>query len=210
MIYDLKYFLRYLNYTGSKIENDLTRFRADLVINKAMPHIKMRQHPDVVDYGCSHGAFIKEMKMHHGIRAIGVDINPYCVSYCVKNGYEAYTSEMFDHFYEGVPIQIMTFWDVLEHLRDPAAMLGFFKPSAICTSLPCLDGWIENHPGSDVQCSPHWRPLEHLWNFTEKAFVEYISHCGYDVVYTTFEESKIRVNPLTGDKNIMSFVAVRR
>jgi hypothetical protein len=206
-IYDKKYYLHNLSYSGTEIERELIAFRLSL-IKKAVNWFEFSQ--TIVDYGCSHGAFLKGVKdSYSDFDVIGVDINPFCVSHCVMSGHNTLTPDMFDYFCHQ-PIGIMSFWDVFEHLPKPKDVLDRFKPEAICLSMPCLDGWNESHPDMNVQLWKHWKPLEHLWNFTLSQVTDYLSLCYYDVVYTTFDESKIRRDNTIGEKNIMSVVAKRR
>jgi hypothetical protein len=204
-IYNRDYYLRHLSYANTPTETALNDFRADMVM-AAMKYVAPR--PTVVDYGCSHGAFLKTLTCR-GIRTVGVDVNPYCVAHCVSGGFRVFMPHMFEYFFGDSPTAIMTFWDVFEHLRDPLGLLKRFSPQVICVSLPCLDGWLESHPGKDIQLWKHYRPLEHLWNFTEAAFIEYLGLAGYSIVHLTNDESKIRVDKSIGAKNIMSFTALR-
>lgn len=212
MIYNQKYYLRHLSYSDTPTEGYLNQFRAGLV-DKALEDSGNRETASfLVDYGCSHGAFLEQFEAYYDGQydCVGVDINPYCVAHCnVVNGVKAVTPDMFEYFYKDKHIDIMTFWDVLEHLPNPKELLDTFKPTYICTSLPCLDGFLEAFPGEDLQLWKHTRKLEHLWDFTADSFHKYMEICGYTIIYKTFSESKIRVDSLLKDKNIMSFVAKR-
>ena len=212
-MYDRDYYLRHHSYAGSPTEVALNKFRAgllDLAMMRSPTFGKLAGGWNVVDYGCSHGAFLKEIQADEAFNAYGVEINPYCVGHCTKAGYMVFTPEMFEYFCENLKVGCMTFWDVFEHIPHPASILDRFKPQTICLSLPCLDGWLESHPGKDIQLWKHFRPTEHIWCFKHDDFVEYLEQAGYYVAYSTFDESKIRVDKSIGEKNIMSFVAVRK
>jgi len=174
-IYNQGYYLRHLVYSGTEKEIKLNEFRRDLLRIGAEKY--GRDITTIVDYGCSHGAFIEAIK-GIGEDAVGVDINPFCVAHCVKNGVKALSPDMFSYFYAGAEISIMTFWDVLEHLPCPSDILTTFKPSVICLSMPCLDAWLEVSPNKSPQLWKHWRPLEHLWNFTLGQLIEFLSIHG--------------------------------
>jgi hypothetical protein len=206
-IYNQEYYQRHLVYSGTEKEIRLNEFRRDLLLIGAEKYDQ--DLATIVDYGCSHGAFIEAIK---GISedAVGVDINPFCAAHCVKNGIKALSPDMFSYFYKGTEISIMTFWDVLEHLPCPSDILTTFKPNVICLSMPCLDAWLEASPNKSIQLWKHWRPLEHLWNFTLDQLVEFLSLHGYETVYSTFDESKIRTDVVLKDKNIMSLVALKK
>jgi hypothetical protein len=148
---------------------------------------------------------------------IGVDVNPYSVSHAVSLGFQAYTPEMFDEFcvenqgtfMESSP-RVMTFWDVFEHLQDPRAFLKQYNPELLVMSLPCLDGFYEAFGrDADLQLWKHYRPLEHLWNFTEGSLVQFLQGCGYKTTRVYYGESSFRKDPKLGEKNIMTIVSER-
>lgn len=207
-IYNRDYYLRHLSYSGTKTERDLNLFRASLV-RKGQEFVSVEADAILVDWGCSHGAFL-DVVAARGFTVIGVDINEYCNAHCTYNGHKAFTPDMFEHFYKNTHVSIMTFWDSFEHVLDPGGLLKKYQPEIACMSLPCLDGWLESHPGKDISCWKHYRVLEHLHTWSAASFVDYLDVHGYYAAYTTFDESKIRVDTNIGEKNIMSFVAVRK
>ena len=214
VIYNETYYRRHLAYANSNTEKNLNEFRAEFV--KSFLDNSYITTPFVVDYGCSHGAFLATVpeKLGTEFDYIGVDINPYCVSHCVRSGIKAYSPEMFDYFHSGrtriVPA-IMTFWDVLEHLRDPRALLQFWQPCFLFVSLPSLNGFYDAYGNTaDIQLWKHYRPFEHIWNFTEENFEKFLRWCGYETVGISYEESAIRVDSELKAKNIMTFAAIRK
>lgn len=73
----------------------------------------------VLDVGCGIGDFLA----YHG-DAVGVDINSHCVDHCLDNGLQACVMEE-DHlpFGDG-EYDTVVLDNVLEHLADPAPLLG--------------------------------------------------------------------------------------
>jgi hypothetical protein len=180
--------------------------------------------PLIVDWGCGGSGFLRAWPYGtrfpwDGTMIIGVDVNPYSVSHAVSLGFQAYTPEMFDEFIDGgfherpagdERTRIMTFWDVFEHLQDPRAFLKQYKPDIIVMSLPCLDGFYEAFgQDADLQLWKHYRPLEHLWNFTEGSLIQFLQGCGYKTTRVYYGESSFRKDPKLGEKNIMTIVSER-
>ena len=209
-IYNKKYYKRYLAYKGTKVEQALNKFRTrqTLELISKLPE----QEFLIVDYGCSYGSYLKALKEDTQIKNfIGVDINEYCVAHASLDGLTAINSEMFEYFFEkeSTPL-VMTFWDVLEHLEDPRVFIKRWNPIAILASMPCLDGFKEAFPDKNIELWKHYRPKEHLWHFTVSDFKELMESLGYEVVMETFEESQYRVDPILGDKNIMTFGCIKK
>lgn len=212
MIYNEQYFKNYMKYNGTVEEIDLMYFRANEILKKAIDLISCRPST-IVDVGCATGVFIKTAKMQMSTadnEFIGIDVNPFCIAYCTKMGHKAFTPEMYEYFYKNKEIDIMTFWDTLEHIQDPRKLLNKHKPKVICISIPCLNGFYEAMPNKDIQLWKHYRPQEHLWNFTIETLTEFLNEIGYDISYLTYEESKFRVDKLLGGKNIMTIIAKKK
>lgn len=212
MIYDEQYFKGYSKYSGTKEETDLMLFRVKDILEKAFQYLTPGTK-NIVDLGCATGPFLRhaQLNMNTGDNFFtGIDINPYCVAYCVNTGVKAFTPEMYDYFCKDKEVDIMTFWDSLEHLRDPKAILDQYKPKIICASMPCLDGFREAFPNEDIQLWKHWKPLEHLWSFDIETLTKFLDNAGYEIVYFTTDESKFRKDEALGDKNIMTVIARRK
>jgi hypothetical protein len=170
--------------------------------------------PVIIDVGCAAGTFIKAMKNKLPCaRVVGIDINPLAVAECTAASIEAYTNEQFEYVWENHFSKfhlLMTFWDSLEHMRDPIGFLDKYKPNQICVSLPCLDGFLMHHSSIDIVLWKHHRPLEHLWTFTAYQFQEFMKRAGYKVDEgPIFGESFWRRDDVLGEKNIMTFILSR-
>ena len=124
-IYNQGYYQRHLAYSGTEKEIKLNEFRRNLLQLGAVNYGKNIN--TIVDYGCSHGAFIETIKKIDDKEIIGVDINPFCIAHCVKNGLKVLSPDMFSHFYSNTDISIMTFWDVFEHLPHSNLMSFVFQ-----------------------------------------------------------------------------------
>jgi SAM-dependent methyltransferase len=73
----------------------------------------------VLDIGCGIGDFLR----YRG-QTIGVDINPYNVAYCRKNGLEAYQVDGVHYPFAAATFDGAILDNVLEHLADPIPSLS--------------------------------------------------------------------------------------
>lgn len=215
-IYDEHYYRKHLAYTGSVLNRELNSLRFSTMTSVlAVAGVEPRV---IVDWGCAHASFVEFCRGSLGTQAdsqiFGVDVNPYCIAHAAYYGIPGVlTPPMFEYFHRQADmpeISIMTMWDVLEHLQDPRAFLKTYRPKCLAISLPCLDGFHKAFPGKDIQLWKHYRPLEHLWNFTAVDFEAFLRQCGYEPVLMSHDESRIRYDQALGNWNIMTFGAVRK
>lgn len=205
-IYGRDYLQKFIKLEAIKATWELNKWRATKTAVTVDDSTQL-----VIDVGCACGTFIKSFKnIYPTIRTIGVDINPLAVAECTFNGIEAYTQEMFSYLWEDNLSKfnntIMTFWDSLEHMRDPIAFLKKYSPKNVIVSLPCLDAFLENYTSFDIILWKHYRPMEHLWHFTIDQFQNFMESAGYRVIRgPLFEESYWRADPLLKERNIMTF-----
>lgn len=79
----------------------------------------------VLDVGASSGAWL-EVAAEHGLHAVGVEIGAATAQGARDRGLDVRTGtleEVLPQLADGEPFDLITFWDVLEHLPDPRAEL---------------------------------------------------------------------------------------
>lgn len=76
----------------------------------------------ILDIGCGQGAFLA-VAGEHGFRAAGVEIDPAAVEIAHSRKLDVFGGSIFDTGVPGGPFQLVTFWDVLEHLEEPTTAL---------------------------------------------------------------------------------------
>lgn len=97
--------------------------------------------------------------------------------------------------------EIITAFDVLEHLEDPTILFEIFNPNAVILTLP-----ITPHDFvSEKQFASwtHYKPDEHLQYFSEASFEKFVENQGYDIIETSDAERAIR-------KDVLTFVLRRK
>lgn len=99
----------------------------------------------VLDVGCGSGSFLAYMRKH-GWQVQGLDISPYAVDYAQNAlGLDVVQGELPDLQYEDRIFELITMWNVFEHLYNPAATLRecrrLLKPRGLLAiAVPNLSG----------------------------------------------------------------------
>jgi SAM-dependent methyltransferase len=75
----------------------------------------------ILDVGCGAGDFMGVAKQF-GYSAEGIDISEASAEICRSRGHDARSGNFLTAEFSG-PFDLITMWDVVEHLRDPAAFL---------------------------------------------------------------------------------------
>lgn len=175
--YDEVYFDRFAEQAETPIGKRLMAFRTELV-NQYTSRL-------VVDVGIGSGAFIKTRgsSITHGY-----DVNPKAIAWLQRDRI------WIDLYANKVPAA--TFWDVLEHIREPEKALAQVLHHAF-VSVP-----IFRDP-AHVLDSRHYRKDEHYWYWTRAGFIRFANECGFAVDDILATESAI------GRDEIETFVLVR-
>jgi len=90
----------------------------------------------LVDVGCGRGRFLAAA-LQRGWKAIGLDVSPAAATMARSAaGAQVFEGELTDERPPGLePVDVLTLWDVFEHLRDPVAALAaaprWLKPGGL-------------------------------------------------------------------------------
>lgn len=172
--YDAAYFEKYRAMAASPMGAALTGARVELV---------RRWWPGaVVDIGIGCGQFVE------AINGAGYDVNPVGVQW-LKDA-----ARWVDP-YAG-PVDAITCWDSLEHVRDPGALLANVG-RWVFVSLPIF------RSAEHAARSKHFRRDEHYWYFTEPGFERFMRSHGFQL------RERDNIETLLGREDIMSFAFAR-
>lgn len=176
-IYNSVYAERFKQRAKTALGKKIIRSRWSLVEKYCKGNLNL------LDYGCASGAFHKASK--NGFNTSGYDINP-------NYGYINCPDDRVD---------ILTMWDVIEHLHDPSTVLNKFKPKYLFLCTPNVEA------ASELAEWKHYRPDEHLHYFSLKTLTELLNKHSYRVLEHNFIEGALRdsENP----KNIITVAAIR-
>lgn len=175
--YDEPYYAKCASYEDQEIARKLNAGRIALV----------KRHygaGKVVDIGIGSGEFIKKRG-----NTMGRDVNPVAIEWLKRNDLWAEDLSYFGAF---------TFWDVIEHIETPEAVLQHIQLHAFAFfSIPVFSDLCR------VRESKHYRPGEHLQYFTAEGFVCWMVAHGFLLLEMTDFETK------AGRESIMSFAFKR-
>lgn len=190
VVYGESYFQKYQEMDASEMAQELNRFRVNLALEN-IPDIK--QPVRILDVGIGGGGFIKSLLKRQDVcparlQVEGVDINPFAINWLQQRQMEGSLDEFYD---------VVTFWDSLEHFRDPAVPLEAAGRAAI-VSLPIF------RDADHALQSKHYRKTEHFWYFTREGFRRFAERQGFWVRDIRITES------LLGREDIETFVLIRK
>jgi SAM-dependent methyltransferase len=137
----------------------------------------------LLDVGCGDGDFLLGMQ-ERGWQVHGLDISPVAVDLARRKGLDVFQGELASADYERHSFDLITMWDVLEHLHDPASELQqvakLLKPSGrFVVTIPnphSLDFWIFGKT---------WTGLDtprHLYVYNRPALLRLLEGAGLEVV----------------------------
>ncbi len=170
----------------------------------------------LLDVGCSIGAFMA-IAESAGWRATGVEIGAATAAAARERGLDVRTGTLGQVAPELAPgsFSLVTFWDVLEHLRDPRVELesarGLLRPGGLlAAALPNVAGW---YPRATYRLlarpTGRWEYPElpvHLYDFSPDTFRRLLGNAGFQDVrvrtYATpfwyYRQSSLSVGALGG------------
>lgn len=122
----------YISYPGP-IEQEVSKFkRVDRQYGVTKRRKKIEKHTGkkggrILDIGCATGIFIREMK-EHGWDVFGVEPSTYAARVAVEElGLNVINGYLEQSTFEENYFDVITLWDVFEHLPDPVVTLEIIK-----------------------------------------------------------------------------------
>jgi len=185
-VYDGAYFERYAAQAATTTGRRLMEARVALV-RRHLGDIGFSVRT-VLDVGIGSGAFV-EARLAGGGDASGYDINPAGVEWLQDRG-------LFEDLY-GRGHGAVTFWDSLEHIREPDRALACCA-DWVFVALPIF------RDAAHVLASKHYRKDEHYWYFTRDGFRAFADAQGFDLVDLVATETAL------GREDVETFVLRRR
>jgi hypothetical protein len=172
MEYGPAYWDNYQRRAGTDISRKLNEGRAAFVAK----HFQ----GEVLDIGIGNGEFIQ-----HRPDTFGYDVNQVAIKWLLENG--KYRDKFSD-------FNAFTFWDVLEHIPQPA---DYFRNMGhgdwLFTSIPIINDLRR------VRESKHYKPGEHLYYFTVSGFIQWMEKYAFRGACMSYFEVE------AGREDIVSF-----
>ena len=98
-------------------------------------HFSDLTHLDVLDIGSAYGNFLEYAQQQLGWNAEGVDINPRLVAEARQRGFTVHEGHLEELNLPPNSYDLVTMWDVIEHLDDPKSflvtILALLKPGGL-------------------------------------------------------------------------------
>lgn len=125
----------------------------------------------IVDVGIGGGGFVKSLPQSRGY-----DVCPQAKKWLEE------TKRWHD--LSTMPAHTVCFWDSLEHMLSPEAILRNVALNAFM-SLPIFES------AEHVLASKHYKPNEHIWYFTEKGLIGFMRSMGFSMIERNRDEERL-------------------
>jgi 2-polyprenyl-3-methyl-5-hydroxy-6-metoxy-1,4-benzoquinol methylase len=142
---------------------------------------RYRARGRLLDVGCATGQFLAEMAAFSGWEVTGVEPSESAAEFAQVYGFPVHQGDLTSaHFPQGT-FDIVTLWDVFEHLQDPLAMLAEVRrilapDGVLIMRTPSLDSWDARVFG------PYWAGLDsprHLAIFSRHTAMRILDEAGF-------------------------------
>jgi 2-polyprenyl-3-methyl-5-hydroxy-6-metoxy-1,4-benzoquinol methylase len=141
-----------------------------------------RRRPRLLDYGCGLGFFL-DAAFEYGFDVEGIEFNQYALQY-IRNRYR-YTVYGADEFHPPEKYDVITMFDVIEHLREPFAMLdtahGLLADDGILL-VSTMDSTSVTSRLMGKRLEDFRRITEHLFFFDRANLSSILGMHGFDVL----------------------------
>ncbi len=146
------------------------------------------QKGKLLDIGCATGIFLKATKSFYD--GTGLDISQYATDFAVQNlGVKAYCGSIFDTYFEARSFDVITMWDVIEHVTDPNKYIQktskIIRPGGLLVlSTGNIDSLMFKAQGKK------WHlliPPMHLFYFNPNSIKRLLAQNGFNVIKISFD-----------------------
>lgn len=176
---------------------------------------EMKPSGKFMDIGCATGVFL-DMAQKEGYDVVGVDVSEFACTYASENfGIKTLHGKLEDLHIEDKSFDIITMWDVIEHVPDPHTFLKevhrVLKDDGIIFVLTVNDsslmGWLAEgiYLGSLKTIPAFTRmihPIHHNYHFKEKHLQQYLAQNGFSFVWK--EKSEMPADTIEGGALVKS------
>jgi SAM-dependent methyltransferase len=142
----------------------------------------------LLDVGCGHGAFL-HVARQHSVRVAGVELDPAGVQSCRRAELPVVSGSVFTVGVPKGPWDVITLWDVLEHLEHPTEALRLIRQQLAPGGLLVLRGRnarlhvpLKRGYGLVRRVAQRWRVPDlscvHRWGFGPWQYSQLLSSAG--------------------------------
>jgi SAM-dependent methyltransferase len=161
----------------TRLDHSYGYWRRARLVSKAHP-----QGGRILDVGCATGNFLHMMTRFGSWELHGLDISEAGTAYARERyGINAFTGELADASYPDSYFDVVTMWDVMEHVHDPTATLTevhrILKAGGLLLiRVPNVDTWDARLFG------PFWVGYDaprHLYIFSPQTLGKFLDNTGF-------------------------------
>jgi len=194
-IYSEEYFRRYYNPEAEQ------EFRLDYYGERLAEIESIRPVGKLLDVGCGMG-YLLEVAAGRGWDVVGLELSPFACNYLTERGFTVVQGDLSSKEWSSDIFDVVTLWDVFEHLPDPRATLAIvrhiLKPGGLLVikvpNVGCILYRVEYLLGSILRQN-RYHASTHLYHYTV--------HTLKAMASTTLNVKSVRtvkeVQPLHGD-----------
>lgn len=169
-------------------------------LNAARPPRRGNGRGTLVDVGCSVGLFLDAARSA-GWAVSGVEFNAATAAVAAEQrGLDVVVGSLTDAALEPGSVDVITLWDVLEHVPDPLATLeaaaaALAEGGEVWIETPNIDGLFPRVSyliGKRLGYWPHPEPPHHLFQFSPTSLGAALKAAGFEVVSTSTSRIPLR------------------
>jgi 2-polyprenyl-3-methyl-5-hydroxy-6-metoxy-1,4-benzoquinol methylase len=143
----------------------------------------------ILDVGCSVGFFLATAQAH-GWDAYGVEVSEDTAEIARQRGVKVLTGTLEDASFESGLFDVVTLWDVIEHVDDPVGTMMTVErvlknDGLVVISTPNIDGIfprLSYYVSKPTGRWPHPEPPYHLCQFSKRTMRKLAARTGFDVL----------------------------
>jgi len=164
----------------------LRRFNRRYSLNKPCRFIEgVKLGGQLLDVGCGTGNFLAQMRERGGWKVYGLDISSEAVEYARRRfDLDVFHGALEDAGYPSAFFDVVTLWNVLEHLHDPRATLKEVRRVLRADGILALS--VPNGDSLDARLfGRYWiglDPPRHLYTFTRQTLQRLLVQTGFKVL----------------------------
>lgn len=145
---------------------------------------RFKKSGKLLDVGCATGLFMGQAK-NQGFDVQGFDISDYAYKIAKKRfGKRVKKTSIETATYRKASFDIITLFDIIEHLKDPKAALNKLRRALKASGILVINTGDAGSFIAKIQ-GPDWHffvPPQHFFNFSEKTLTELLRQSGFDVI----------------------------
>jgi len=153
---------------------------------------RLGRHGSVLDVGCGTGGFLAEAQ-RRGWRTKGLEISSWAAETARREGLDVTTGSVLDVDCPPGSFDVVSFWDTLEHLPDPAGALrrvrGWLRPDGVVIVRVVNCGSFDARAFGAAWRA--WGLPYHLFHFCPRSLRTGLEKAGYEVISLRFGLSAV-------------------